>query len=308
MNPIEDLLVGIHRQDSRAVGRAISLVEEGNEKAGEILRALDENLIDAATVIGVTGPPGTGKSTLTDHLITLFRRQGRRIGVVAVDPSSPVHGGAILGDRIRMMKHATDRDVVIRSMATRGRLGGLCASTSAAVKIMACSGCCPILIETVGVGQAEIDIADLADVVVLVLAPGLGDDIQAMKAGLIEKADVLVVNKADCPGADALYAEMKASIRQEGRSICLTNAREGQGIIEVAGAVEAVDLRLRQSGRCENRRQKNLEWEVVGWALEMMRERIVRRMRESPGRTEKDPRTLACELVEELCRTSETKD
>jgi LAO/AO transport system kinase len=199
---IDRLLEGFKQRDPRAIGRAISLVEDGDASAEVILSSLDEDLVSKATILGITGPPGAGKSTLTNSIIAQLRQQKERIGIIAIDPTSPISGGAILGDRIRMMQHATDKDVVMRSMATRGRLGGLCATAGAAVRIMASCGCSTIIIETVGVGQSEMDIIRLADITLLVLAPGLGDDIQAMKAGLLEVADLLVVNKADCAGAE----------------------------------------------------------------------------------------------------------
>jgi LAO/AO transport system kinase len=193
-------------------------------------------------VLGITGPPGAGKSTLTDRIISYYRSGDKRVGVIAIDPSSPISGGAILGDRIRMMGHALDQDVVVRSMATRGRLGGLCAAAGAAVRILAGSGCSVIIIETVGVGQSEMDIIRLADITALVLAPGLGDDIQAMKAGLLEVADILVVNKADCAGADTLAMDMESIAREGGTNeedhtkVCKIVASEGKGIDDlVAG-------------------------------------------------------------------------
>lgn len=282
------------------------MVEEGAEQAEEILRALDPERAEA-TIVGITGPPGTGKSTLVDQLIAFYRRRGDRIGVVAVDPSSPVSGGAVLGDRVRMMRHATDRDVVIRSMASRGRIGGLCASAAAAVRIVACSGCRPVLIETVGVGQTDRDVAGLADVVVLVLAPGMGDDVQAMKAGLVEMADVLVINKADCPGADALRAEMEVWAHPPDRLLCLASARSSEGIPEVVGAIEAADLRMRQSGRRAARRRKNWESEVVNWALEMMHGEILRRLNARERGGDMDPRSVAYGLVQEWCNVSENR-
>ena len=159
--------------------------------------------------LGITGTGGAGKSTLAGRLVSCFRSAGHRVGLIAVDPSSPISGGAVLGDRIRMMRHACDPDVVIRSMASRGRLGGLSAATASAARIMKAAGCHPVLIETVGVGQAEFDIVRLADLTMLVMAPGLGDDIQAMKAGLLELTDMLVVNKGDLAGADILMREME---------------------------------------------------------------------------------------------------
>ena len=241
MNEIDDILRGIRQKDPRAIGRAISMVEEGDQRAGEILQILDEEKVHTATIIGITGSPGVGKSTLVDQLISYYRRQGLRIGIVAIDPSSPVSGGAFLGDRIRMMRHTIDQDVLIRSMATRGRLGGLCAAAGAAARIMASSGCNPVIVETVGIGQAEVDVVSLADITVLVFAPGLGDDIQAMKAGLIEMADILVVNKADCPGADALVMEIESVTQGRNCPVCRTIALETAGIEDLAAVIRDMD-------------------------------------------------------------------
>jgi len=190
------------RGDVRALARAISLVEEDAPSAVEVLREAFP-LTGKATVLGVTGSPGAGKSSLVDRLVGVLRGEGRRVGVVAVDPSSAFSGGAILGDRVRMQQHAADADVFIRSMASRGHLGGLSRAASDAVDLMDAAGYDPILVETVGVGQDEIEVARAADVVAVVLVPGMGDDVQAIKAGILEIADVFVINKADRPGAPA---------------------------------------------------------------------------------------------------------
>jgi LAO/AO transport system kinase len=248
---IDRLLEGLRQRDPRAIGRAISLVENGDESAEVILSSLDEDLISKATILGITGPPGAGKSTLTNGIISQLRLSRKRIGIIAIDPSSPISGGAILGDRIRMMQHATDQDVVIRSMATRGRLGGLCATAGAAVRIMASCGCSTIIIETVGVGQSEMDIIGLADITLMVLAPGLGDDIQAMKAGLLEVADLLVVNKADCKGADILAMDLEAVTRKgsaKPTQVSMTVATEKKGVAELLDRLDKLDSEHRDSG------------------------------------------------------------
>ena len=193
----------------RALARAISLVEEDAPSAVEVLREAFP-LTGKATVLGVTGSPGAGKSSLVDRLVGVLRGEGRRVGVVAVDPSSAFSGGAILGDRVRMQQHAADADVFIRSMASRGHLGGLSRAASDAVDLMDAAGYDPILVETVGVGQDEIEVARAADVVAVVLVPGMGDDVQAIKAGILEIADVFVINKADRPGADKVAADLEA--------------------------------------------------------------------------------------------------
>jgi len=301
----EHILKGLRDRDPRGIARAISLVEENDPLADEILASLDDSLVDQAMVLGITGPPGAGKSTLTDRIISNYRSQDKRVGVIAIDPSSPISGGAILGDRIRMMGHALDQDVVVRSMATRGRLGGLCAAAGAAVRILAGSGCSVIIIETVGVGQSEMDIIRLADITALVLAPGLGDDIQAMKAGLLEVADLLVVNKADCAGADTLAMDME-SIAREGRGkdndhtkVCKTVASEGKGIEDLLGAIETVDATLRKSGERRSRREKAYDLEVLDWALEMIKPSIIDKIEKSGHDRKGDPRMQAAKLLEQ---------
>ncbi len=301
MNEIDDILRGIRQKDPRAIGRAISMVEEGDQRAGEILQTLDEEKVQMATIIGITGSPGVGKSTLVDQLISYYRRQGLRIGIVAIDPSSPVSGGAFLGDRIRMMRHTIDQDVLIRSMATRGRLGGLCAAAGAAARIMASSGCNPVIVETVGIGQAEVDVVSLADITVLVFAPGLGDDIQAMKAGLIEMADILVVNKADCPGADALVMEIESVIHGRNCPVCRTIALETTGIEELAAVIRDMDQKKRQNGQFAQNRQKARESEVLDWAVEMMRIRLKNQLKSQSRQIKGDPRMIARKLIEEIC-------
>jgi LAO/AO transport system kinase len=297
------LLQGLKAWDPRAIGRAISLVENGDESADAILSSLDEDLISKATILGITGPPGAGKSTLTNGIISQLRRDRKRIGIIAVDPSSPISGGAILGDRIRMMQHATDPDVVVRSMATRGRLGGLCATAGAAVRIMASCGCSTIIIETVGVGQSEMDIIRLADITLLVLAPGLGDDIQAMKAGLLEVADLLVVNKADCKGADILAMDLEAVARR-GRSgptrVSMTVATESKGIAELLERLDTVDSEHRDSGERLKRRRWAHDQEVLDWCLEIVRPRLLAEITRRELPLLGDPRLKAKKILEEL--------
>jgi LAO/AO transport system kinase len=226
----------ILRGDSRAVARAMSLIENGAPEAGSLLEGLYGKRPPAPR-IGVTGPPGAGKSTLVAEYARLLRREGTRIGIVAVDPTSPFTGGAILGDRVRMAEHATDPDVFIRSMATRGSLGGLAARTGELCEVLDAWGSQVTLIETVGVGQSELDVAEAADTTAVVLTPESGDAIQALKAGLMEIADVIVLNKADHAGADAMESALRASLafRKEGGwkpPIVRTVATERRGIEE----------------------------------------------------------------------------
>ncbi|MFP7754408.1 methylmalonyl Co-A mutase-associated GTPase MeaB [Thermodesulfobacteriota bacterium B35] len=296
------LVRGLHRGDARSVARAITLVEEGTDQGMAILEKLDRERIDRALVVGMTGPPGAGKSTLSAQLIAQLRDRDLRVGIVAVDPSSPISGGAILGDRIRMMRHALDPEVAVRSMATRGRLGGLCSAAGAAVRIMAASGCRVILLETVGIGQSEMDIVALADITVMVLAPGFGDDIQAMKAGILEVADLLVINKADQPGARRLHLDLAAACRdgdKGGQKILETVASEGQGVDELLDRIFLLEEELRQGPGMRARRARSFELETLDQALELLREPLRRRIRDMEGGN-RDPRRLAREIVDRL--------
>jgi len=297
---LQELLIRLHQGDSRSVGRAITLVEDQDPSGALVLAGLDRKRIEQALIIGITGPPGAGKSTLTAALIRLLREQGERIGIVAIDPSSPVSGGAILGDRIRMMDHALDRDVVVRSMATRGRLGGLCASAGAAVRVMAASGCKTIIIETVGVGQTEMDVIRLADLTVMVLAPGFGDDIQAMKAGILEVADLLVINKADLPGVEKLALDLGTVYkRTEDREMRLlrTVASENQGIDTLLVRIRQLEKQYREDTTLSQRRQQSFYLETMDWALEMLRPRLASLIAPTCGT---DPHLAAQEIIEQL--------
>jgi LAO/AO transport system kinase len=253
----------VRQGDTRAVARAISLVEDEAEQARPLLAALFPHA-GRALVVGVTGPPGAGKSSLVDRLTALLRAQGRSVGVIAVDPSSPWTGGAILGDRIRMQAHATDPEVFIRSMATRGHLGGLAAATSDVVAVLAAAGKDVVLVETVGVGQDEVEIVGTADVSVVVLVPGLGDEVQALKAGIMEIADVFVVNKADREGADRVVAEIESMLSllpsdEAPPAIVRTVATRDEGTAALAEAVTAFHERARGSGALARKRRAALE-------------------------------------------------
>ena len=305
---ITRIIQGIQERNSRALARAISLVEDGAEEADALLASLDPELIEASVVIGITGAPGAGKSTLTDKLIAVCRERGKRVGVIAIDPSSPISGGAIHGDRIRMMQHALDQEVVVRSMATRGRLGGLCASAGAASRIMASAGCDPIIIETVGVGQSEMDIIRIADVTALVSAPGLGDDIQALKAGLLEVADLMVVNKADKPGADMLAMELNEVARSKGRQVMMTVAAQGTGVPELLDAMLGIFQAKRTSGERDRQRAECRNMEVVDWGLEMLRPYLSEQSscaQQGPGG---DPRIRAKRIVEHLLHSAAAEE
>lgn len=294
------LLRQLHQGDARSIGRAISLIEDRQEEAAAILRGLDRSRIDDAMVIGLTGPPGAGKSTLVAGLAVHLRRRGQRVGIVAVDPSSPVTGGALLGDRIRMTDHALDRDVVIRSMASRGRLGGLCAAAGAAVRVMAASGCRTVLIETVGVGQSEMDIIHLADMTIMVLAPGFGDDIQAMKAGILEVADLVVINKTDLPGAEKLALDLGTVFPRGGdrdRRLVRTSAVADRGIDLLLERITQLLKQYRQDGTLRRRRHRSFTAETLDWALEMLRPRLTALAEAHP---DDDPRLTALRILSGL--------
>ena len=266
--PIDPILAA----DPRALARATTMVENRTPAAEPLLRKLFPHT-GRATIIGITGAPGSGKSTLVDHLIRRLRDDDQRVAVVAVDPTSPFSGGAILGDRIRMQRHHDDPGVFIRSMATRGALGGLARATTDLTVLLDAAGFETILIETVGVGQDEVEVARLADATAVLLVPGLGDDVQALKAGIMEIADVFVLNKADLPGADRLAGELKAALalatRPDGWTppIVRAVASEGQGVNE---ALRAIREYLAREGREERSR--------TNWAIRlraMLRDRVL---------------------------------
>ncbi len=237
------LIERIRRGDPAALARALTAVEEETEQGRAILRGIQSNL-GHARVVGFTGAPGVGKSTLVNAYIGELRRRGKTVGVIAVDPSSPFSGGAILGDRLRMVQHAGDPEVFIRSLAARGHLGGLCASASRVADLMDAAGKDVVIIETVGAGQSEIEVAGVADVAVVISVPGLGDDVQAIKAGILETADILVVNKGDLPLADVTRRQLTAmlALRTADRRVPVlsTIATSGDGISDLATAIEEV--------------------------------------------------------------------
>jgi len=239
-DPVGELVRGFRSGDVLALARAISSVEDDRESASAILRALYPQT-GRAHIVGITGPPGAGKSTLCDQLIGHWRKEGLRVAVLAIDPSSPFSGGAILGDRIRMMDRSTDEGVYIRSMATRGWTGGLARAAADAADLLDAFGFDVVLIETIGVGQDEVEVARVAPVTVLVLTPGAGDDIQAIKAGILEIADIYVVNKAEGPDADRVVRNLMglfSLVDEPARPVVRTVAIRGEGIAELAVAVE----------------------------------------------------------------------
>ncbi|BDM72199.1 transporter [Streptomyces nigrescens] len=265
----------------RAVARLISLVEGAAPELREVMAALAP-LTGNAYVVGLTGSPGVGKSTTTSALVTAYRKTGKRVGVLAVDPSSPFSGGALLGDRVRMSEHASDPGVYIRSMATRGHLGGLAWAAPQAIRVLDGAGCDVILVETVGVGQSEVEIASQADTSVVLLAPGMGDGIQAAKAGILEIGDVYVVNKADRDGADATARELNHMLGLgESRApgdwrppIVKTVAARSEGVDEVVEALEKHRAWMEEHGVLAERRRARAAHEVETIAVTALRERI----------------------------------
>ncbi|SDC60872.1 methylmalonyl Co-A mutase-associated GTPase MeaB [Actinokineospora iranica] len=279
---VADLVDRARERQPRAVARLISLVEDASPQLREVAAALAP-FTGRAQVVGLTGSPGVGKSTTTSALVAAYRAQGKRVGVLAVDPSSPFSGGALLGDRVRMQDHATDPDVFIRSMATRGHLGGMAWATPQALRVLDAAGFDVVLIETVGVGQSEVDVVALADTTLVLLAPGMGDGIQAAKAGILEIADVFVVNKADRDGADTTARELKYMIslgRREIRGaswrqpIVKTVAARGEGVGEVVEAIDAHRAWTADHGEFEHRRALRARTEIEAIAVETLRSRL----------------------------------
>lgn len=265
----------------RAVARLVSLVEDAAPQLREVMAALAPHT-GQAHVVGLTGAPGVGKSTTTSALVAAYRARGQRVGVLAVDPSSPFSGGALLGDRVRMQEHATDPEVYIRSMATRGHLGGLAWATPQALRVLDAAGCHVVLLETVGVGQSEVEVASLADTTVVLLAPGMGDAIQAAKAGILEIGDVYVVNKADREGADAAIRDLRHMLtlgerRQPGDwrpPVVRLVATTGEGLDELTEVVDKHRSWLADTGQLQWRRRRRAAEEIEAIAVTALRERM----------------------------------
>ncbi|HEU5037097.1 MAG TPA: methylmalonyl Co-A mutase-associated GTPase MeaB [Nocardioides sp.] len=276
---VGDLVERARAGEARAVARLISLVEDESPRLREVMAALAPHT-GHAQVIGITGSPGVGKSTSTSALVSELRRNGKRVGVLAVDPSSPFSGGALLGDRVRMQDHALDREVYIRSMASRGHLGGLAWTTPQALRVLDAAGCDVILIETVGVGQSEVEVAGLADTTLVLLAPGMGDGIQAAKAGILEIGDLYVVNKADRDGAEQVRRDLRSMLalaeRPEGAwrpPIVMTVAQKGEGVDAVAAEIDKHREWLESSGELERRRTRRARDEIEAIAVTALRSR-----------------------------------
>jgi LAO/AO transport system kinase len=296
--------------DRRAVGRLISAVEDGGSEVGSLMRRLYPHTGDAYTV-GVTGAPGAGKSTLTEQLVARVRRNDTKVGVLAVDPSSPFSGGALLGDRVRMQGHATDPDVFIRSMATRGHLGGISLATPEAVRVLDACGKDLIVIETVGVGQAEVEITDACDTTVVVLNPGWGDAVQTAKAGLMEIADIFVVNKADRQGTRETVRELRQMLElsdaERKPDIVQTIATKGEGIDDLWDAISKHRAHQEELGLLEKRRRRRIEREIKEIVAERYRSRVnaeagdqLRELADEVERRDLDPYEAADRLIATL--------
>jgi LAO/AO transport system kinase len=276
---VPDLVARARHGEPAAVARLITLVEDASPLLREVMSTLRGHA-GRAHVLGITGAPGVGKSTSTNALVAGMRRAGKRVGVLAIDPSSPFSGGALLGDRVRMGDHALDKDVYIRSMGARGHLGGLAWSTPQAVRVLDAAGCDVVVVETVGVGQSEVEVAGLADTTLVLLAPGMGDGIQAAKAGILEVGDVYAVNKADREGADRTRRELRTMLsmaeRPEGGwrpPVLKTVASTGEGIDELLAEIDRHAEWLAQSGELARRRTLRARREVEAIALAALRER-----------------------------------
>jgi LAO/AO transport system kinase len=303
----QELLKG----NPRAIAKAISMVEDESRQARELLKKIFIHS-GRSMVIGITGSPGSGKSTLVDQMIPLLRKRDKKIGIVAVDPSSPFSGGAILGDRIRMMRHSIDPEVFIRSMATRGHLGGLAKTTGEAITILEAAGKDLILVETVGVGQDEVEVVKLADVVVVVLFPGSGDDIQVFKAGVMEIADIFVLNKADSPETERLERQLKAVLdiglkKEESIPVVKTVATEGKGTDRLISEIHRF-ISSKSREQQEAKRKRFISWMLKDIITERILREVARNIRDSEWegyverifKREIDPYTVAEKLVKEV--------
>jgi LAO/AO transport system kinase len=312
---VDELVRGVTAGDRRALARAITLVENRDPDGPEVVRALYPRT-GGSFVLGVTGPPGVGKSSLVGRLLRGVRRDERQAGVVSVDPSSPFTHGALLGDRIRLTEHFLDEGVYIRSMGTRGHLGGLAEAALQTTLLLDAAGCEVIFLETVGAGQSEVEVIGIADVVLLVLMPGSGDSVQALKAGIMEIPDVIAINKKDHPGAEAMVKEVRSVTALEPDAerrpaIVQTDAIGGDGVEQLWAEIEARRERLTADGRLDERRRRNLSLEVLNLAVGRARSRLEQALADEPelaalvdrvGRRELDPVSAAGALADRVLR------
>ena len=300
--------------DTRSIGRLISLVEADSPTSKEIMKAVYPKT-GRAQVIGITGSPGAGKSTFVNRLIAQFRAEGKQVGVIAIDPSSPFTGGAILGDRLRMQDHAVEEGVFIRSMGSRGNLGGVSRGTHEGTLILDACGFDVVIIETVGVGQSEVDIVKIADTVCLILTPGMGDDVQIMKAGIMEIADVFVVNKSDKEGADKVAADVQVMLKMLGERewvppVALVSSNKNTGIDEVKDIIKNHSAYLHNSVEGKRRRWSQLEMEVeailrgeISLLVEnAWKERRTDSLMDELSSRKSDPYTLAGEIIQKVVK------
>ena len=306
-----DLAKEIIKGNPIAIARGISLVENESSKVQEVMKKIFP-YTGRSIIVGITGAPGSGKSTLADKLIGVLKKEGKKIGIVAVDPSSPFSGGAILGDRIRMMSHSTDPEIFIRSMATRGHLGGLAKTSGEAITILEAAGKDFILIETVGVGQDEVEVVKLADIVLVVLIPGVGDDIQAFKAGIMEIADIFVINKADSPETDKTERQLNAMLdlglkNKDRPSVVKTIATEGKGVESLVGEINEIISRRDQKFKA-SRKKKMISWLLKDIVSEKIYKAVAENVKisefegyiERIYKREVDPYTVADEIIRRL--------
>jgi LAO/AO transport system kinase len=311
---VQDLVRRIRDGELRALARAISMVEDHAPEAAELLKALFP-YSGNALLLGLTGSPGAGKSTLVDHIARQYRKEGKTIGIVAIDPTSPFSGGAILGDRIRMQSHHADTGIYIRSMATRGSLGGLASTTADVATVLDASGRDLVVVETVGVGQDEVEIVRLADVTIVVLVPGMGDDVQTIKAGIMEIADIFVINKSDRDGAERVEREIRAMQSLAARkdnwtpTIVKTVAHEGKGVPELLEAIEGYREFSQKSERARERRIENWRERIAQMLRDALYQRVVtdylggpeaQRYAAEVAEHKRDPYSLVEEIIGEV--------
>lgn len=309
-----ELVDGVLEGNRRALARLITLIEDEDLLAAKVLAKLYKHT-GKAHIIGITGPPGSGKSTIVTKLIPELRKNEKSIGIVCVDPSSPFSGGALLGDRIRMQEHTLDESVYVRSMGTRGHLGGLARSTSDAVRAIDAFGMDVIIVETVGAGQAEVEVIEIAQTVIVTDVPGSGDDIQAIKAGIMEIADIFVVNKSDLAGADNKVAEIQAMLDLDSRRrdwtppVILINARSGEGIPELLEKIGQHIEFLKKSGLLNQKDLKRSRDELEGLMRYKLTRKLLEKLRDEPeyadaiakiAKRNEDPYTVAERLIAEF--------